>query len=171
MGRVGRRERGWEKVWFTILVWGRKCSYEMATSSRNESEGLIPGSFLNPSFRKQGAEQEALWWAPALKAFHGERVVERVGVTIFFLQEQLVDGQGTDGSPGVLGVRKDWLGDGDRELDKLGPRQGWGWRLVLQGGGGQRGQRLRPREVGEGSLVLGALQRGPHGGRSGTPRL
>lgn len=112
-----------------------------------------------------------LWWAPALKAFHRQRVVERVGVAIFFLQKQLVDGQGTDGSPGVLGVREDWLGNGDRELDKLGPRQGWGWRLVLQGGGGQRGQRLRPREVGEGGLVLGPLQRGPHGGRGSTPRL
>jgi len=60
MGREGRRERGWEKVWFAILVCGRKCSYEMATLRRNESEGLIPGSFLNPSFGEQGAEQEAL---------------------------------------------------------------------------------------------------------------
>lgn len=66
-------------------------------------------------------------------------MVECVGFTILFFQKQLVDGQGTDGPPGVFHVLKDWLRNRDGELDKLGPWQGWGWRLVLQGRGGQRG--------------------------------
>lgn len=81
-------------------------------------------------------------------------MVKLIGIAIFFLQEQLVDGQGTDGSPGVLHVLKDGLRNRDGELDKLRPGQGWGWRLVLQGGGRQRGKRLSPREIGEGRLVL-----------------
>lgn len=98
-------------------------------------------------------------------------MVERVGITILFLQEQLVNGQGIHGSPGVFHVLKDWLGDGDGQLDKLGPGQGWGRRLVLQGGGGQCGQGLRPWEIGERRLVLRALQLGPHCGRSRASRL
>lgn len=81
-------------------------------------------------------------------------MVKLIGIAIFFLQKQLVDGQGTDGSPGVVHVLKDGLRNRDGELDKLRPGQGWGWRLVLQGGGGQRGKRLSPREIGEGRLVL-----------------
>lgn len=98
-------------------------------------------------------------------------MVERIGITILFLQQQLVDGHGTDGSPGVFHVLKDWLRDGDGELNKLGPGQSWGRRLVLQGGGGKRGQRLRPREVGERCLVLWALQLGAHCRCGGTSRL
>lgn len=98
-------------------------------------------------------------------------MVERVGIAILLLQKQLVDGQGTDGSPGVFHVRKDWLRDRDGQLDKLGSRQGWGRRLVLQSGGGQCGQGLRPREIGEGCLVLWALQLGSHCGRASTSRL
>lgn len=87
---------------------------------------------LNPRLIfKSVSGDRMLGWEPALKAFHGKRVVERIGIAILFLQKQLVDGQGTDGSPGVFHVLKDWLRDRDRELDKLGPRQGWGWRLVL----------------------------------------
>lgn len=115
-----------------------------------------PGLFLNPSFRGKDPA--------ALKAFHREGVIKLIGIAIFFFQEQLVDGQGTDGSPGVVHVLKDWLRNRDGELDKLRPRQGWGWRLVLQGGGGQRGKRLSPREIGEGRLVLWALQLGSHRG-------
>lgn len=98
----------------------------------------------------------------ALKALHREGVVKLIGVAFFFLQQQLVNGQGVDGPSGVIHVLKDWLWDRDGELDKLGPRQGWGWRLVLQAGGGQCGKGLRPREIGEGCLVLWALQLGPH---------
>lgn len=89
-------------------------------------------------------------------------MVECIGVTILFLQKQLVDGQGIHGSPGVLHVLKDWLRDGDGQLYELGPRQGWGRRLVLQG----RGQGLRPREIGERCLVLRAVQLGPYCGCS-----
>lgn len=98
-------------------------------------------------------------------------MVERVGVALLFLQKQLVDGQGVDGSPGVFHVLKHRLGDGDGKLDELGPGQGWGRGLVLQGGGGQCGQGLRPWEIGEGRLVLRALQLGPHGGCSRASRL
>ena len=98
-------------------------------------------------------------------------MVERVPITILFLQKQLVDGQGTDGSSGVFHVLKDWLRDRDGELDKLGPGQSWGWRLVLQGGRGQRGEGLRPWEVGERCLVLWTLQLGPHCGCGGASCL
>lgn len=90
-------------------------------------------------------------------------MVELVAVALLFLQKQLVNGQGADGPSGVIHVLKDWLWDRDGKLDKLGPRQGWGWRLVLQTGGRQCGKGLRPREIGEGCLVLRTLQLGPHG--------
>jgi hypothetical protein len=98
-------------------------------------------------------------------------VVELICIAPLFLQKQLVNGQGTDGSPGVIHVLEDWLRDRDGELDKLRPRQGWGWRLVLQGGGGQRRKGLRPREIGEGSLVLWTLQLGSHCGCGSTSCL
>lgn len=98
-------------------------------------------------------------------------MVERICIALLFLQKQLVDGQGTDGSPGVFHVLKDWLRDRDGELDKLRPGQGWRRRLVLQGGGGQCRQGLRPREVGERCLVLWAFQLGTHCGRGGTSGL
>jgi hypothetical protein len=108
---------------------------------------------------------------PALKALHGEGVVELVRVAFLFLQKQLVNGQGADGPSGVIHVLKDWLWDRDGELDKLGPRQGWGRRLILQAGGGQCGKGLRPREISEGRLVLGTLQLGPHRGCSSASWL
>lgn len=131
---------------------------------RYESRLKAQAHFQIPGHRAFGLK-------PALEAFHGEGVVELVAVAILFLQKQLVDGQGTDGPPGVIHVLKDWLRERDGQLDKLGSRQGRGWRLVLQGRGRQRGEGLRPWEVSEGRLVLRTLQLRPHGGRGSASCL
>lgn len=139
-GREGQRKEGMKVYSFSL---NRKCGNEMTTPNKYESEDEFQAQFKIPV-----SGNRILGWEPALKAFHRQRVVERIGVVILLLQKELVDGQGADRSPGVFHVLKGWLGDGDGELDKLGPGQGWGWRLVLKGGGGQRGQGLRPWEIG-----------------------
>lgn len=83
----------------------------MATPHRYEFE--VRSQFQGTGF--SGGRESAL------KAFHRERVVQRIGIAILFLQKQLVDGQGTDGSPRVFHVLKDRLRNRDGELDKLGP--------------------------------------------------
>lgn len=98
-----------------------------------------------------------------LKPFDRESVAQNVRIIVLIFQEQLLDGQGTDGSPGILQLLRGWLGDGDGHRHQLGPgHRGRGCR-ELQAGGWKGRQGLSPREVRQRWLLLCHLQRWHHG--------